>query len=162
MDNKIDVDTGYVKCGMPKSKLRSVAIGSCIAVAAFNRVKKTCGLAHVMLPGKAPEKSTTKTKYAEDAIDTLIKFVNGSVADTSDIEVCLVGAGNVLAKKDDIICVSNISSVTEILKEKGIPVRAAALGGVLRRSIIMNVDTASVRFSEGGGPEKTLWEPDTK
>jgi chemotaxis receptor (MCP) glutamine deamidase CheD len=162
MDNIIDVDTGDVKCGVANSKLRSVAIGSCIAIAAYNLNKKTCALAHVMLPGKAPEKSVTKTKYAEDAINKLIEFVNGSASNVRDIEVCLVGAGNVLEKEDDTICGANINSVTKILKKKRIPVRASSLGGIVRRSIVMDVDSPCVCFSEGGGAEQILWEPDIK
>lgn len=162
MDKIIDVDTGDVKIGTPNSRLQSVAIGSCIAIAAYNRRKKTCALAHIMLPGKAPENASRKTRYAENAIDELIKFINGSASDASDIEACLVGAGNVLEKEDCTICNANIRSVTEILKEKSIPVRASALGGTLRRSIVMNTDTPSVCFSEGGGLKKTLWEPAIK
>jgi len=159
MSKIIDVDTGDVKFGTSESILRSVAIGSCIAIAAYNRQNKTCAMAHVMLPGRAPENSPYPTRYTEDAVDKLLELLNGSALDSSDIEACIVGAGNVLQKEDDTICDSNIKSVNQALKKRNIPVRASSLGGTIRRSIAMDVETGKVCFSEGGGQEKELWKP---
>ena len=49
-------------------------------------------------------------------------------ANKDDIDVCLVGGGNVLRKGNDTICEDNIRSTTHLLEERSIPVRAAVLG----------------------------------
>src|SRR4030042_1539507 len=69
----IDVNTGEVKAAVEKGILRSVGIGSCVVVAAYNLRRKIGGMAHIMLPGIAPQQSLEKTKYAFDGIR---QFVN--------------------------------------------------------------------------------------
>ena len=115
-------------------------------------------MAHIMLPGIAPQQSLEKTKYAFDGIEQLLDQMFEARAGTDEIEVCLVGAGNVLQKEDDTICDANIESVTSILKEKNIPVMVSALGGTKRKSVFMDVEYGSISYTEGDEKEKTLWQ----
>jgi chemotaxis protein CheD len=162
MKKVIDVNTGEVKSCNDSSVLRSVAIGSCIAIVAFSFKDKAGGIAHVMLPGKAREGTKEKTRYAFDAVDELIRKLGEFGVDKRHIEICLVGAGNVLEKEDDTICDSNIRSVNEILEEKNIPVRASVLGGIKRKSVIMDVNSGRVSYTEGDGRETFLWQAGEK
>ena len=66
MKQVLDVKTGEVKAGTGESVLRSIAIGSCVVVAAYDFNRKTGALAHVMLPGTAPEGSIDKTKCCKN------------------------------------------------------------------------------------------------
>jgi chemotaxis protein CheD len=163
-DNKkvekvINVGTGAVKVGRAGATLRSTAIGSCIVIAAYDSSRRIGALAHVMLPGRAPEKTVEKrTRYAADAIDELIDRIARTGAKGCDIEVCLVGGGNVLKEKDDTVCRDNIESTTQLLEEKQIPIRAAVLGGAKRRGIFLDVERGKVFYTEGEGKKKLLWE----
>ncbi len=155
MKEIVDVCTGEVKSAPNKTTLRAMAIGSCIVVTGYDRNNKKGAMAHVMLSGSAPKKETQKTKYAAEAIDEFIKQM--VPAGISDIEVCLIGGGNVLLKDDDGICGSNIESVIKLLKEKNIPVMASALGGTKRRTVRFDVETGTVMYSEGDSKEMFLW-----
>ena len=106
------------------------------------------------------ENERLKTKYAADAISEMISGLELAGTDIKDIVVCLVGAGNVLEKADDTICKKNIESVTGLLRERNIPVRKSVLGGIKRRSLYMDTASGSIYYSEGGGEEKLLWEPE--
>lgn len=156
-DNFIDVNTGEVKVGM-EGTLRSLAIGSCVVVAAYDCQKGIGALAHVMLPRKAPEKAPEKTKYAADAIDEMIKQMAGAGGRQEDIEVCLVGGGNVLQKDDDTVCQENIKSANEILEKKQIPIRASTVGGTQRKSVFLEVESGSIFCAVGDEQEKLLWK----
>ena len=68
MEEIIDVNTGQVRFGRGDVVLRSLAIGSCIAVAAYDAEARVGALAHIMLPGRAPEDCLEKTRYAEDPL----------------------------------------------------------------------------------------------
>ena len=160
MKKTIDVNTGDVKGSNGSAVLRSIAIGSCIAVVAYSFRDRAGAIAHVMLPGKAKESTKEKTRYAADGIDELFGIMEGFGVDRGDIEVCLVGGGNVLEKEDDTICQSNIDSVIAIMKEKNIPVRASVLGGVKRKSVMMDVECGKVTYTEGDGRETFLWQPE--
>jgi chemotaxis protein CheD len=157
MQETIDVNTGEMMVKRGSFTLRAMAIGSCIAIAAYDPKTQNAGMAHVMLPGCAPKKCTEKNRYASDSIEKLLTWMFESGSVLEDIEVCLVGAGNVLEKEDDTICESNIESVSSILKERKIPVRASALGGNKRRSVFLDGITGSVFFTEGNEKEKLLW-----
>ena len=158
MRKTIDVNTGEVKGGSDSVILRSIAIGSCIAVVAYSIRQRAGAVAHVMLPGKAVASAKEKTRYAVDAVDELIRIMGNYGTDPADIEVCLVGAGNVLEKPDDTICRANIDSVTGLMQQKNIPVKASVLGGFKRRSVMVDIDTGRVCYTEGDGRETFLWQ----
>ena len=159
MNKTIDVNTGDVKGSRDSVVLRSIAIGSCIAVVAYSFRDRAGAIAHIMLPGRASGATKEKTRYAEDAVDELLGILEGFGVDLGDIEVCLVGGGNVLEKEDDSICQSNIESITGIMKERNIPVRASVLGGIKRKSVMMDVASGKVSYTEGDGRETFLWQP---
>ena len=158
MKQVVDVNTGDVKLGTEGTILRSLAIGSCVVIAALNFRKKIGAMAHIMLPGSAPKNTFQKTKYAADAIEQLINIMLNADSQTADIEACLVGAGNVLKKEDDTICEDNIESTTRFLKEKDIPVRASVLGGATRKSVFMDIESGRISYAEADEKEKTLWQ----
>ncbi len=91
----------------------------------------------------------------------MIQIITTQGANLSDLEACLVGAGNVLKKQDETICKDNIDSITQLLKEKHVPVRAAVLGGTERKSISMDIESGSVYYTEGDREEKVLWKSAT-
>ena len=158
MEEVIYVNTGEVKVAMGKAGLLATAIGSCIVVAALDSKKKVGAMAHIMLPGRAPRQYLEKTKYAFDAIEKLLNLMLEAGSNPDDIEVCLVGAGNVLEKENDTICDANIESVTGILKEKNIPVKASVLGGTERKGVVLDTEAGSIFYTEGDEKEKILWQ----
>lgn len=153
----IDVNTGEVRSSNKPGLLRSIAIGSCIAIAGFDPVNKAGVIAHVMLPGKAPQNSDAKTKYAHDAIVELMRLFSEYGTKEEDIDVCLVGAGNVLKKEDDSVCQKNITSVTSLLKGRGIVAKAAVLGGTERKSVYMELPSGKIRYTQGNSEKMDLW-----
>lgn len=154
----IEVNTGEVKVAHSGVKLSSVAIGSCIAVAALDLKKRIGAIAHIMLPGRSPESYVEKTKYANDAIEEMLNQMLNTGTNANDIQVCLVGAGNVLQKEDDTICQSNIESVMQILKEKNIPIRTSVLGGTERKSVFIDIDNGRIFYTKGDRAKKLLWQ----
>ena len=158
MRKVVYVNSGEVAIGTAETVLRSPAIGSCVVVTAYDFKERIGAMAHIMLPGRAPEKSSEKTKYAVDAIEQMLNQMLEQGAKANDIEACLVGAGNVLQDEDDAICADNVKSITAILAERNIPVRASALGGTERRSVSMDVESGTISHTQGDEKEKMLWE----
>jgi len=162
MKEFVDVNTGEVVVCRGKFTLRALAMGSCIAVAAYDVTTRVAGMAHIMLPGCAPQRNLQKTRYAANAIEQMLNQMYRQGANAGNIEVCFIGAGNVLRKKDDTICEDNIESVTGILAAKNIPVRASAVGGTKRKSAYLDTTTGTVSYSRGNEVEKQLWRPSGK
>ena len=164
MKNFVDVSTGQLKVTTDDVILRSIAIGSCVVIVAYDSKQNMGALAHVMLPGRAPTgKSSTgkiveKTRYAADAIDELIKQMRAAGSELVDIETVLVGGGNILQKKDDTVCQNNIQSTISLLEQKNIPIKAAVLGGTRRKGVFLDVASGCVSYTEGDEGEKLLWQ----
>ena len=154
--NIIYTNTGEVKTGRGNEILKSSGIGSCVVIAAYHPGKKVGVMAHIMLPGVAPAgNNIQRRRYAADAIDEVIERMRRSGVSQDDIEVALVGGGNVLKRKDDeeLVCKKISGSVIEILNEKGIRIKAQSLGGTERRSVSLDVDTGIVLYTVGDGGE---------
>ena len=159
MKETIEINTGEVKVGRSNSILTSNAIGSCVAITAYASRKKVGAVAHVMLPGKSPENAILpKTRYAADAVETIIKEMAGAGASPNDIEACLVGGSNVLKRDDVAVWQDNIDSIVDILKGRGITVRARALGGPNRKSVSLDIENGIVRYAEADRQEEVLWQ----
>ena len=151
--------TGETKAAKEDTILKSCAIGSCVVIAAYDAKEKVGALAHVMVPGKAPEgKNYQKTRYAYNAIQEMLNQMILIGAKKESVEVCLVGGANILQRKDDTIGLDNIASVIEILKEEKIKINAKSIGGTERRAITLDIENGSVYYSVGDEAEKLLWE----
>jgi len=159
MKKIIDVQIGEVEVGRGKVILKSKAIGSCIAVLAYDATKNIGAMAHVMLPGSAPanKEPNERTKYAANAIDTMVSRMGHLGSKNDDLEVVLVGAGNVLNRKDDTICKDNIESTLELLRKKHLKLSAQAVGGINRRSVSLDVERGIISYSESDSSEIQLW-----
>lgn len=162
MKEVIDVQTGEVKAGCGNVILRSVALGSCVAVILADPPKQRAALAHVMLPGKAPDKPARddRTKYAVDAIDAAAAMMRNMGSEPRDCCVTVVGGANVLRRPDDTVACDNVRSNLSVLHEKGLRVVAQAVGGFQRRNVTIDVQTGIVAYAEGNSHDKELWRPE--
>jgi chemotaxis protein CheD len=152
-----DVQTGEVKIALGTGILSSSAIGSCIAVVAYDKLRHNAGLAHVMLPGRAPVNAVDRLRFADDALDELVGRMTTAGSQLADIQLCLAGGGNVLNRADDTICDSNIRSVTQAVRRQGLLILARSLGGTRRRRVRIDVGAGSVWCAEGDDAERLLW-----
>jgi len=155
MSEQIDVDTGEVAVASGSGSLRVLALGSCVAVIAYDRAGKRGGLAHVMLPGRSPKrKDENRTRYAEDAIDVLFEKMKGLGVRIEDLEIILIGGANVLGEGDIPVLVVN--SVFGYFKELGIEPVKVELGGTQRRSVLIDTGSGRIIYTKGDGPAEEL------
>jgi len=128
MESDIEVGTGEVKIACAGATLRARALGSCIAVIAYEPIKKVGGIAHVMLPGRAGKNiKDEKTRYAEDAIDDLLVKLTDLGAETAGLEISLVGGADLLGEGNIHLQVA--SSVKGYLSCLNIKPKIERLGG---------------------------------
>jgi len=150
--------TGEVKTGSNKEILRSSAIGSCIVIVIYDLKLKIGGMAHIMLPGTAPENTKyDKTRYAHNAISELIEKMDVLGAKIEDIEFCVVGGANVLKRENDTIAQNNIDGILNLLKKQNFRIKAKSVGGTERRSATLNIKTGKLGYTVGDGAEMILW-----
>lgn len=156
MENIIDVDIGQVKVAKSPTRLRTSALGSCVAVVIYCNIKNVGGMAHVMLPstdnylyGAEP------LKYADEAIPFLIKEMIDAGANKYNLHARLVG-GAMVAEDSIDIGAQVEKSVEETLAKHGIEITAKRVGGHANRSATLDTATGTLWYSENGGAEKAL------
>ncbi len=152
------IDTGMVKTGNAGSQLIVNAIGSCVAIIAYDATAKIGGIAHVMLPGRAPADSETiKTRYTCNAFEELLFLLKKNGADIHHLDFCIAGGGNVLQRIGDTICISNITAVTACIHDAGYTIAAQSIGGTDRRKIRFDIERGIVFCTVGDNPESILY-----
>ena len=158
MKETITVFTGEVKTSNHFADLKSSPIGSCVVVVLFDENCKFGGMAHIMLPGKAPEKENTVAgRYAQNAICSLIDELTVQGVNRKNLKAVVVGGGNVLKRENDTIGSDNLKSVSLLLKEKEIVVVANSVKGTDRKSVRFNIELGIIFYTKGDEPEKELF-----
>jgi chemotaxis receptor (MCP) glutamine deamidase CheD len=105
-----------------------------------------------MLPGSSSHSRWGyDTKYAKDAVDDMLYKMRRLKAESTRIEACLVGGGNVLKDTNDSLCRALIASVRGLLQGTGVMIIALALGGEVRRGVSLDVGNGTVDYFEGEG-----------
>ncbi len=149
--------TGEVKTGLGDEILKSSALGSCVAVIAYDLKLHVGGMAHIMLHGVAPKNTKyDKTRYAFNAMSDLLSKMDVLGAKIENIEFCVVGGANVLKRENDTIAKNNVTGVLELLKKYKI--NAKSVGGTQRMSATLYVKTGKLHYTIGDGAEIILWD----
>ena len=157
------VNTGEVSTAGINTELNSGAIGSCVTITAYNAEKKVGSMAHVMLPGACPAKNQMyATRYASNAIEEMFSQLKSVEVNKDNIEVCVIGGANVLKRENDTIGTDNLDSVENLLRENQIEIKAKAIGGFERRTVLFDIEKGCIYYTEGNSKQKILWQSTSK
>ena len=159
MKETITVFTGEIKTGSQTVVLKSSPIGSCVVVVLFDEKSKTGGMAHVMLPGKAPEKEDViYGRYAANAIDILINELTARGLSPERLKAVIAGGGNVLKRVNDTIGTDNLDSVNQLLAKNKIETVAFSVKGTERKTVRFDVGAGVIYYTNGDDKEKELYQ----
>lgn len=141
--------------------IKTMALGSCIAVMILDRRTRCIAMDHVALPDSSvsPEKAKQLPGYfADTGISALlneIRRVAGSVSRPTDLIVKLAGGANVADPNNAFnIGKRNALGIKKVLWQHGMGPIAEDLGGFHSRTVTMFRDTGDIVLSS---PGKTDW-----
>ena len=136
--------------------LASTPLGSCIAAVAYHEISGTGGMAHIMMPGKAPKFcKKNQCRYAENALELLLEKYAKLGIDNNQLVFVLIGGANVLKRSKESLTSEIISSVEGIFKEKKLNLITSSLGGTKRRSVSIK-NNGEVLYSVGNKKSQLL------
>jgi len=144
------VGMGEIMVAESPRLLRSVGIGSCIAVTLYDRDTTIGGLAHIMLP--CVEEAINKSdpaRFTDVAIGMMIDKMQAQGARIQDIKAKIFGGANMFP---EIISTSstmnigkrNISAVREELQKYDIEIAAEDVGDHVGRTVLFDTGDGSV------------------
>lgn len=157
------VYTGEVNSGGIETILNSGAIGSCVVITAFDTKNKMGAMAHIMLPERSPSiNQLHASKYAANALDELLSQMRSPGIKSQNLEICIVGGANVLKRENDSIGFDNLNSIKKLLREYQIDIKAEAIGGFERRTVIFDIEIGCIYYTVGESKQKILWQTRSK
>jgi len=159
MENRTDiyVDTGSVGILTDSGSLQAVALGSCVAVTAFDPALSAAGMAHVMLPGTCPDPDAPhRTRYAADALEALLNRLRELGTDPADLDICLVGGANVLEPDHPGPGPAILDSIQSLLKARNLSPAVVEGGGTQRRSCTLRLPGGVVSCTAGDASPRIL------
>jgi len=129
--------------------LTTLGLGSCVGIALYDKINKIAGLAHIMLPSSLEIKNNhNKAKFADTAIDTLLKEMTAQGSNPRNIVAKLTGGSQMFSfsSKNDILRIGerNISASKKKLLEFNILIIAEDTGGNYGRTIELNAGDGSL------------------
>lgn len=143
----------------PTITLSTYALGSCVAVVAYDAVAKAGGLLHLMLPDSTlstAKAAAQPAMFADTGLPLLFKALVGVKGELPRVRIFLAGGASVLCTNDLFkIGERNIAASKAYLAKQGFQVRASALGGTINRTVHLNIGTGEITLKTPVGNETT-------
>ncbi len=144
------VGMGEIMVAESPNLLRSVGIGSCIAVTLYDRDTTIGGLAHIMLPCvEDAHNKSHPARFSDVAIDMMIDEMKMQGAHIQEVRAKIFGGANMfpeIISSDSSMDIGkrNISAVREELEKHNIDIIAEEVGDHIGRSLLFDTSDGSV------------------
>ncbi len=154
------VGMGEIMVAESPNLLRSVGIGSCIAVTLYDRDTTIGGLAHIVLPciEEAHNKSHP-ARFTDVAIGMMIDEMKMQGARIQEVRAKIFGGANMfpeIISSNSTMDIGrrNISAVREELEKHNIEIIAEEVGDDIGRTVLFNTGDGSVVVKTAHNGEK--------
>ena len=149
MNSGIVVGIGeYAVSKDPQSIIKTFALGSCVAVIMYDKIRKVGGLLHVALPDSkiSNEKSEKLPGYfADTGLPILIDEMKKNGALLNNTWIKLVGGANVLNTTYNFdIGTRNTLAIKKILWRNNLGAIAEDLGGTIARTCMLHIESGII------------------
>lgn len=129
-------------------RLRTLAVGSCVAVILYDRLRKIGCLSHSLLPVPERPSDASSPKFATEAIKLMVDLLRKEGSSPEDLDARLVGGASLFGcfQGHDEIAVGarNVEAARNELARQGIQIVAEDVGGEHGRNIEFNTEDGSV------------------
>jgi chemotaxis protein CheD len=159
---------GIGDCRVSRNKedqLITFALGSCVAVIAYDPVASTGGMLHFLLP-RGPEYRPHESifRYGDTGIVALIEALKRQGASPSRLTVVLAG-GACMFRSDPKFDVGrqNIDCARSVLSQLRLSIAREDIGGTISRTVRLDMETGNCWTksisdqSDGYGSERLSW-----
>ncbi|WP_319477333.1 chemotaxis protein CheD [Marispirochaeta aestuarii] len=146
---RTDVGIGdFHASGKPGELIKTYALGSCVAVLMYDKVRRIAGMIHVALPESRvnAEKAETRPGYfADTGIPALLKAFSAAGGDQRKAQIKIAGGASILDENRTFdIGRRNVIAIKRALWKYGLGVIAEDVGGKISRTVSIEVDTGTI------------------
>jgi len=160
-DGRIIVGVGDCRIArLPTPTIATYALGSCIAVIAYDWRRKTGGLLHVMLPDSSldPKKAAINPYvYADTGVPALLREMDSMGSPKTQLRWSLAGGARMMADSSHFaIGKRNHMALKKIFWQLGMFVEHEDIGGEESRSVWLDLRTGRIDLRKGTSVEQVL------
>lgn len=160
MSNVISVGMADFKTAKTPDILLTAGLGSCIGICIHDPLLKVGGMAHIMLPTAGGSMGGNPAKYADTALELLLKEISNLGANRSRLKAKIAGGAQMFSfpGKQPVLKIGerNAEAVEKELKKNGIPLIIADVGGSFGRTIHFDVGTGQLHIRTINQGEKVI------
>lgn len=133
--NKVSITQGSYDVTDCEDELLTAVLGSCVAVCAYDPIRKFGGMNHILLPGSHNEHQHSRSDmYAVNLMELLFNKLFQMGSSRSSLELKVFGGANVLESSIEV-GKQNADFVKKYLSLEGYQVVSESLGGRLGRRV---------------------------
>ena len=137
--------------------LSTYALGSCVAVTAYDPVVKVAGLLHLMLPESSisPDKAVNQpAMFADTGLPLLFRSLGGMNAQRARLKIFVAGGASVLGDSQIFrIGERNVENTLGWLQRNNFRVDRREVGGGINRSVHFELATGNGQLKTGSATE---------
>lgn len=156
----ISVGMADFKTAKAPDLLLTAGLGSCIGICIRDPLLKVGGMAHIMLPTASGSLGGNPAKYADTALELLLREIAGMGTNGSRLRAKIAGGAQMFSfpGKPPVLKIGdrNAEAVEQELKKHGIPLLVADVGGSFGRTILFDVGTGALRVRTINHGEKVV------
>ncbi|KGK90372.1 chemotaxis protein CheD [Desulfosporosinus sp. HMP52] len=160
MNDVITVGMADFKTAVAPILLLTAGLGSCIGICVHDPILKVGGMAHIMLPTANGSLGGNPAKYADTALELLVRDIMSMGASKSRLRAKMAGGAQMFSfpGKPPVLKIGdrNSEAVEQELKKHGIPLLVADVGGSFGRTIHFNVGTGDLHIRTINHGEKVV------
>jgi chemotaxis protein CheD len=144
----------------PTSSVATYALGSCVAVMAWDWKLKMGGLLHVMLPDSSidPAKAAANPNvFVDTGVPALFRDLTEKGSSKKHLRWCLAGGANMMADSSHFeIGKRNHLALKKILWRLGVFIDREDMGGTESRSVRLDLETGRIDLRKAAGRGQIL------
>ncbi len=150
----INVGIGdYSVSGKKDDVIKTYALGSCVAVVMYDKVRKVAGLIHIALPDSSvnSKKATHKPGYFVDTgLPAFMKEMGNKDATRNGVWIKIVGGSNIMDDEGRFdIGKRNVLAIKKFLWKNKLGIIEEEVGGNISRTVSVSAATGEVVVSSG-------------
>lgn len=134
--------------------LTTYSLGSCLAVAIYDPVIRAGGLLHIMLPDSSidPQKAAKQPgMFVDTGVPALFRAAYQLGAEKMRVRIAVAGGAQIMDSSGFFnIGKRNYETLSALFRKHGLTVAAEQVGGLVNRTIHLNLATGEVRLKVSG------------
>ncbi len=140
--------------------LTTYSLGSCLGIAIYDPVVKAGGLLHIMLPDSTIDSvkaAKQPSMFVDTGVPALFRAAYQLRAEKHRMIICVAGGAQIMDSGGFFnIGSRNYDALGKLFAEHGLKIQAEQVGGMVNRTMHLNLATGEVRLKISGQAQETI------